>query len=191
MKMKERMPFNLQFFAEGDPTPGEPPKTFTQEEVNGAVEAESKKAVEKLLKELGFEGEGQAKEKAGKFKEWLDTQKTDLQKANEKTGELETEKQTLVQEKAKLELQVACLKGGCKSEAIEDVSLLASKLVSETVTMEEAVKQILEKYPDFKGEGTVITGKTPPDGKSTAADKKKTSANDFIAAIKEKQSKRR
>ena len=50
-------------------------KTFTQEDVNNLVAKESKKAMEKLLRELGVEDMKSAKEGLKKFKEIQSKQK--------------------------------------------------------------------------------------------------------------------
>lgn len=68
--MEKLMPMNLQFFSEGEPEPTpepaiilepepipEPQKTFTQEDLNRIGAAESRKAKQAILKQLGIEKE--------------------------------------------------------------------------------------------------------------------------------------
>lgn len=80
---------NIQLFAEDE----QPPKTFTQEELNGIVAKESKSAVEKILKELGVEDVKGAKDGLSKLKELRDKDKTELEKATERIKQLEAENQ--------------------------------------------------------------------------------------------------
>ena len=58
---------------------------FTQKDVNNLVAKETKKAVEKLLKELGVEDVKSAKEGLSKFKEIQEAQKARLRQG-EKTA---------------------------------------------------------------------------------------------------------
>ena len=48
----------------------EPVKTFTQEDVNGLVAKEAKKAQEKVLRDLGITDFSSAKEGLNQFKQW-------------------------------------------------------------------------------------------------------------------------
>ena len=133
-------------------------KTFTQEEVNAFVAKEKRLAQERLLKEAGFEDFDNAKEGIAKFKEWQESQKTEAQR---QTEELENARKQLEQfnsEKFKLEAQLEALKAGVNQDSLDDVILLAKAKVSKEVSITEAIKQTLEKYPQF---GNVIVEKKP------------------------------
>ena len=174
---------DLQFFADSEEVTEEETtedttvdkevtKTFTQEEVNAFVAKEKRLAQERLLKEAGFEDFENAKEGVAKFKEWQESQKTEAQRQAE---ELENARKQLEQfnsEKFKLEAQLEALKAGANQDSLEDVILLAKAKVSDDVSIAEAIKQTLEKYPQF---GNVVAEKkpapsftngnhTPPDG---------------------------
>jgi hypothetical protein len=167
---------NLQFFASddggaaqnsgGDPngssTPsGEPDnlpnnqpnnqtKTFTQEDVQNIVAREAKKAQEKLLKQLGIEDFNSAKEGLQKFKEWQESQKTEAQKQAERLQQLEQQFTAVQQEKEALAAQLAAVKAGVHADFVEDVVVLAQRLVNDDTTLEEAITKVIEKYPHFK-----------------------------------------
>lgn len=163
---------NLQFFAEGDPAPSDPPagdpqpqdppsggeppkpeggepKTFTQEDLNRIAAKEKKTARENLLKELGIEDFENAKDGMAKFKEWQESQKTDLEKQQEALQSLEKEKGTLATENQSLKAQLSALKQGVNGDSVEDVVALAERLVTDEVTIDDAIKQVIEKYPHF------------------------------------------
>lgn len=70
-------------------TKTEETKTYTQQDVNNIVAKESKKAMEKMLKDLGVENVKSAKEGLKKFNEIQEAQKTDLQKAIERAEKAE------------------------------------------------------------------------------------------------------
>lgn len=124
-------------------------KIFKQEDVNNIVARESKKATEKLLKELGIEDFENAKEGMTKFKEWQETQKTESEKQQERLETLESDKETLTSENVSLKSQISAMKQGVKAESVEDVVALAERLVNDETTIDEAIKQVVEKYPHF------------------------------------------
>ncbi|GGB26785.1 hypothetical protein GCM10011409_00120 [Lentibacillus populi] len=124
-------------------------KVFKQEDVNNIVAKESKKATEKLLKELGIEDFENAKDGLAKFKEWQDSQKTEQEKQSEAMQELETTNNNLSNENTSLKAQISAMKQGVNAESVEDVVALAERQVSDDVTIDDAIKQIIEKYPYF------------------------------------------
>lgn len=166
------LPLDLQFFAseeggqtgdqqpEQQPAGGEqtqqqeqqPEKTFTQEDVNNLIAKESKKAQEKLLKQLGIDDFKNAKEGLQKFREWQESQKTEAEKQAERLQALEQEKGTLAEENATLKAQLSALKAGVNADSVEDVVVLAKNLVNDDVNMDAAIQKVLEKYPHFKGQ---------------------------------------
>ena len=163
------LPLNLQFFAEGgeggDQTPveqsgGQENKTgtapekaeeklFRQEDVNNIVAREVKKTQEKLLKELGIDDFENAKEGLQKFREWQESQKTEQEKMQETLKKLQTDNEALANENANLKAQLAALKQGVKADSLEDVVALAERLVNDETTIDDAIKQVIEKYPHF------------------------------------------
>src|SRR5690625_2622199 len=166
---------NLQFFSAdggadggngGDPAPkddyaggdddkgtGDPKKpedkTFKQEDVNNIVAKETKKAQEKLLKQLGIEDFDNAKEGFEKFKEWQESQKTETEKQQEQLQNLTKDKENLTSENANLKAQLSALKQNVKADSVEDVVALAERMVDDETTIDEAIKQVVEKYPHF------------------------------------------
>jgi len=126
-------------------------KTFKQEDVNNIVAKESKKATEKLLKELGIEDFENAKEGMQKFQEWQEQQKTETEKQAEKLESLESDKTNLSNENSSLKAQISAMKQGVIAESVEDVIALSERLVDDETTIDDAIKQVIEKYPHFAG----------------------------------------
>lgn len=156
---------NLQYFAEGEDTP--PPgegeqqqeqqqqeqkdeKTFTQKDVNNLIKKETAQATEKLLKSLGFEGFENAKDGITKFKAWQDSQKTDAEKQAAALEQASKDLEATKAEKETLAAQLTALKFDADPEKLTDLIVLAKTRVTDEVTMDEALKQTLEQYPDFK-----------------------------------------
>jgi hypothetical protein len=190
--MKDRSKFNLQLFAEdkdeqttdqaeqpGDEkdtaTDKAEEKTFKQEDVNNIVAKESKKATEKLLKELGIEDFENAKDGMAKFKEWQESQKTEQEKQQETLNNLTKDKEILTSENQNLKSQISAMKQGVKADFVEDVVALAERLVNDETTIDEAIKAVVEKYPHFVGEdeksdSPQIVNPGNPDGGSNEPD---------------------
>lgn len=125
-------------------------KSFTQDDVNAIAAKEAKKATEKLLKQLGVTDFKTAKDGLEKFKEITDAQKTDAQKAIEKAQSLEGTNTDLAKQLNTLNAQLAALKADVNPDSLSDVIVLANNLVSDDVTIDDAIQQVIKKYPNFK-----------------------------------------
>lgn len=116
-------------------------KTFTQEEVN------------RMIKDrVAREKKGQlSKEELKAYQDWKESQKTEAQKQSEALTNAEKAKQDAEERANTLEAKVTCLSKGVLADSVDDVVILAKAMVSEEVTMDQAVDKVLEKYPSFKG----------------------------------------
>ncbi|AMN31752.1 hypothetical protein [Clostridium perfringens] len=116
-------------------------KTFTQADVD------------RLIKErLAREKKGQpSKEDLEAFNNWKESQKTEEEKKNEALTNAEKAKLAAEERANTLEAKVTCLSKGVLADSVDDVVILAKAMVSEEVTMDQAVDKVLEKYPSFKG----------------------------------------
>lgn len=139
-----------------DPTdPQDPPKqqkskSFSQEDVNAIAAKEAKKAQEKLLRQLGVTDLESAKDGLTKFKEIQDAQKTEAEKNSERLKELRSNNKSLETQVKDYQAQLAALKADVNPDSVEDVVVLASKLVSDDVSIEDAIGEVVKKYPNFK-----------------------------------------
>ena len=117
-------------------------KTFTQAEVD------------KMIKErLAREKKNQLpKEELEAYKAWKESQKTEEEKKNEALSNAEKARIAAEEKVAALEAKVTALSKGVKSDSVDDVVILAKALVTDEVTIEQAIDKVLEKYPSFKGE---------------------------------------
>lgn len=135
-------------------------KTFTQEDVNGLVAKEAKKAQEKIFKDLGFENFKSAKEGLQQLKEWKDSQKSEAEKQSEALATKEKELEQALSEKKNLEAKLSALTLGVNAESVDDVITLSARLVSDEVSIEDAISQVLQKYPQF-GRAEQVEEKKP------------------------------
>lgn len=125
-------------------------KSFTQEEVTGFVAKEAKKAQEKLFKQLGLgEDINSVQDGLTKYNEWVDKQKSEIDKANDAVKKAETDRVDFESKLSILQMENACLKCGVAPDAISDVALLAGRLIDDTTDAKTAIEKILEKYPQF------------------------------------------
>ena len=124
-------------------------KTFTQDEVTGLVAKESRKAQEKIFKDLGFENFKSAKEGLQQLKEWKDSQKSEAEKQSEALATKEKELEAALSNQRLLEAKLSALTLGVNAESVDDVITLSNRLVSDDVSIEDAIGQVLQKYPQF------------------------------------------
>lgn len=124
-------------------------KTFTQEEVNGLVAKEARKAQEKIFKSLGFEDVKSAKEGFEQLREWKDSQKTEAEKQAEAIADKEKQLEAVILENKQLTAKYAALTLGVRSDAVDDVIALSQSKVTDDVTIEDAISEVLAKYPQF------------------------------------------
>lgn len=124
-------------------------KTFTQEEVNGLVAKEAKKAQENIFKSLGFEDVKSAKDGLEQLREWKDSQKTEAEKQAEAIADKEKQLEAVLLENKQLTAKYAALTLGVRSDAVDDVIALAQSKVTDDVTINDAIAEVLVKYPQF------------------------------------------
>ena len=116
-------------------------KTFTQADVD------------KMIKDrVAREKKGQlSKEEIKAYQDWKESQKTEDQKKNDAVTNAEKAKQEAEERATSLEAKVTCLSKGVGATSVDDVVVLAKAMVSDDVTIEQAIDKVLEKYPHFKG----------------------------------------
>lgn len=159
-------------------------KTYTQDEVNGLVTKESRKAQEKIFKSLGFDDINSAKDGLSKLKEWQESQKSESEKQAEALASKEKELESYIQLNKALESQLAALKLGVTADSVDDVIALAERIVSDEVSIDDAISQVLSKYPQF-GNSTPNVEKSPTItvGGNPAADSSSSKTDPFQAVL--------
>lgn len=135
-----------------EPTQQQQEKLLPQSDVNNLIAKETKRAQEKLLKQLGVEDFKSAKEGLAKFKEWQESQKTEAEKMADSLKDYETKYNTVSSENESLKAQISAMKLGVNADSVPDVVALAKNYVSDEVDMNAAMQMVVEKYPHFKGQ---------------------------------------
>lgn len=137
---------------------------YTQEQLNTMMANEKRTARQAILKSLGIElKEGEKYEDAIKrVKTTLDAGKTQAQLDAEAKTKAEGERDEANKKVSALETKVAALSAGVKPESLEDVITLAQAQVLAGKTLEDALKNLKEKYPVLFGETEKNTGTGNP-----------------------------
>lgn len=136
-------------------------KTFTQDEVNSIASKEAKKAQEKFLKQLGFDDFKNAKDGFSKYKEWMDSQKSEAEKQSEQLQLLQSDLENTSNENATLKAQITAMQIGVHADYVSDVVTLAKTLVNDELDMNQAIEKVVEKYPHFKHQQEATEEKKP------------------------------
>ena len=114
-------------------------KTFTQKELDEIV----KQRLERERKGMPTKDEMKA------FKAWQDSQKTAEQISAEKVTAAENGKAEAEKRAEAAEAKCLAFSKGVSAEAVDDVIALASPKVGDNKTMEQAIDEVLAKYPSF------------------------------------------
>ena len=114
-------------------------KTFTQKELDEIV----KQRLERERKGMPTKDEMKA------FKAWQDSQKTAEQLSAEKVTAAENGKAEAEKRAEAAEAKCAAFSKGVSAEAVDDVIALAAAKVGDNKTMEQAIDEVLAKYPSF------------------------------------------
>lgn len=132
-------------------TPEPAEKTFTQAELDKIV-------TERVARE---KAKFPTKEELAEYKKWRDENKTAEEKTAEEIKAANAAKTAAEQRAADFEAKYTAMNKGVKSEAVEDVIALARVKVSDNVTLEQAIDEVIKKYPQFSGSAPTITTSVP------------------------------
>ncbi len=133
---------------DGVPTaPPQAPPAQTQPEINNIVARESRKAVEKLLKDAGIMPGDNPEMQLKEYKKWLDGQKSDLEKAQGDVTAVTAERDAALAEAETLKQKFAVVAKGVPADRADDYIALANARVTDGVTFEQALDKALETFP--------------------------------------------
>ncbi|HEM4727797.1 TPA: hypothetical protein U1049_000299 [Streptococcus suis] len=124
-------------------------KTFSQEDVNRVGKKEHKSGYAKAIKDLGFADVESAKEALKAYEDWQESQKTEADKQTELLASKDRELASALDANKRLEAKLSALTQGVNAESVDDVIALSERLVNEDTTIDEAIKQVVGKYPQF------------------------------------------
>lgn len=156
---------NMQFFAEGDGSEGNEgndgassgndgnntddklPKSM--DELRRMMKREKESGRRAILKELGFEGSEDiknTKEGLEKYREFIEKQKTDADRTQEKLDTATKDLANANKRADRAEKKLMMLSNGFPADSIDDMMVLIESKVNDDVTFEKAMNEIKEKY---------------------------------------------
>lgn len=99
-------------------------------------------------------------EELAAFRKWQESQKSDAEKQAAAIGKAEKARQAAEDRAAEAELKLTAMSKGVSSEALGDVIALAKTKITDKVSAEQAIDEIVKKYPAFtkSAEPGITTG---------------------------------
>ena len=90
-------------------------------------------------------------EELAAFRKWQESQRSDAEKQAAAIGKAEKAKLAAEERAAAAELKLTALTKGVSAESLNDVIALAKTKITDKVTAEQAIDEIIKKYPAFTG----------------------------------------
>lgn len=168
--------------------PPEPPKTFTQEDLNRIAAQEKRQGQSSILKALGFESEEDAKKYLDAKRKEDDEKKDDLQKAQEAEQAAQAAKKAAEAQAELLEKKYKVIAMGVPANNVDDIVVLANAKVTDKHSFEDALESIKKSYPALFTEGSNSGGGTGGSGNPPRGGKKETESMGKRLAEKRKSS---
>lgn len=154
-------------------------KVFTQEEVSRMMAKEKREGKLSVLKELGVEDVKNAKEGLKKYQEYLDSQKTEAEKAQAEVQRLAEEKAELERKAQLADIQVSALKNGIKADFLDDAIILAQNKKTDAMTYDDIFNELKQSYPNFAGTVQTPAPKGTGDLPKPTATQHQSAADDY------------
>lgn len=151
-------------------------KTFTQEQVTRMMTREKNQGRNAVYRELGIDPKDT--KTVNMFKAFIDSQKTDEQKAAEKESENQSKIDEAEQRAMVAEAKAEAMMMGIKTQYVDDVVTLALAKMTEDSDIKTIIGEFKTKYPVWFGESS------EEDKEDKNKDKGKTGKNGTGSSIK-------
>ena len=164
-----------------DQQPTEKPNSEPADASTGGGDPESNPADnagnESKAKPVNPADDTPSSEELAEFRKWQESQKSDAEKQAAAIGKAEKAKLAAEERAAAAELKLTALTKGVSAESLSDVIALAKTKITDKVTAEQAIDEIIKKYPAFTESakpgittGVRTGGNTPPASSAKAID---------------------
>lgn len=144
-------------------------KTFTQEQVTKMMTREKNQGRNAAYKEMGIDPKDDKMVKM--FKAFIDSQKTDDQKAAEKESENQTKINEAEQRALVAEAKAEAMMLGVKPQYVEDIVTLALSKMTDGSDIKTVIGEFKTKYPVWFGESEEDNDKDAAKGKKQTGQK--------------------
>ncbi|MDR1668656.1 MAG: hypothetical protein LBR76_01695 [Oscillospiraceae bacterium] len=138
----------------------QPPGATAQENIGNIVAKESRKAVEKLLRDAGILPGDNPEMRLTEYKKWLDAQKGELEAARCAASDAEHERDDARTELETLKRKFAAMALGVPAEKTGDYLALANARMTGGATFEQALDAAVADYPPGRGQTLPLTAAT-------------------------------
>ena len=160
--MKKLFRIPMQFFAEGGPAPQEPegnpaPPDPKPDDTKSAPKPEPPKPAPPSPA-----ADTPSAEELEAFRKWQESQRTDAEKHAAAISKAEKARTAAEARAEAAELKVTALGKGVNADALDDVIALAKTKITDKVTADQAIEEILKKYPAFGTPKPTTTGTATP-----------------------------
>ena len=143
-------------------------KTFTQDQVTRMMTREKNQGRNAVYKELGIDPKDS--KTVAMFKAFVESQKTDEQKASEQEAENQSKMNEAEKRAQVAEAKAEAMMLGVKTQYVEDVVTLALAKMTEDSDLKTIIGEFKTKYPVWFGESSEEDDKNK-DGKGKAGQK--------------------
>lgn len=144
-------------------------KTFTQEQVTQMMTREKKQGRSAAYKELGLDPKDT--KTISMFKAFVESQKTDEQKAAERESETQAKMNEAEQRALVAEAKAEAMMLGIKAQYVDDAVTLALAKMTEDSDLKTIIGEFKTKYPVWFGESSEEDGKDKDNNKSKTGQK--------------------
>lgn len=139
-------------------------KTFTQDQVTRMMTREKNQGRNAAYKELGIDPKDS--KTVAMFKAFVESQKTDEQKASEKEAENQSKMNEAEKRAQVAEAKAEAMMLGVKSQYVEDVVTLALAKTTDDSDLKTIIGEFKTKYPVWFGESSEEDDKNNKSGKT-------------------------
>ena len=139
-------------------------KTESTDTSNGGGDPKSEKQSDSSVKEVKAESKSDSPsaEELAEFRKWQESQKSEAEKLAAALAKADKARLAAEERASAAELKSTAMSKGVSAEAVGDVIALAKTKITDKVTAEAAIDEIIKKYPSFAQNTVQDTGTHTP-----------------------------
>ena len=122
-----------------------------------------------------------SKEELNAFRKWQESQKSEAEKQAAAIRKAEKAKEEAESRATATEMKLTAISNGVKSDAVADVIALAKTKVTDKTTVDQAIDEIVKKYPHFLSQSAPMTTGTKTTGNASGVTTEELSNMDYAA----------
>lgn len=109
-------------------------------------------------------------EELAEFRKWQESQRSDAEKHAAALSKAEKARTAAEDRASAAELKLTAMRKGASADALEDVIALAKTKITDKVDAEQAIDEILKKYPAFSAQPKSVTTGTATQNNAPSTD---------------------